>query len=156
MTAVEWINTRFGSELTDGDIESVRDFSLYWNIFENVVCANNFSIATVEESFRAKNFDIGDFLNTIDYFRSRYITNSKLNDKFPHLNFRKKDRQNFVEQVLLENNDNTNDVILASIIIISRLRNNLFHGLKVVGALQSQKENFETANQFLQKFLLYY
>lgn len=156
MTMTEWINQRFGVAFADDDIVSVKDFSLYWNVFEDIVCTNNFSIPTVEQSINARNFNRVEFQNTIDYFRNRYVTNGNLNEKFPHLHFRNNDRQNFVEQVLLGQLDDTNDIILASVIIIYRYRNNLFHGLKDIRTINFQQDNFATANHFLQTLLRYY
>lgn len=156
MTLAEWINNRFDVTFSDADLQSVKDFSLYWNVFENIVCGNNFSIGTVEQSYLNKNLNRDDFQPTIDYFRNRYITNGKLNDKFPYLYFRNNDRQSFVENVLLGASDNTNDIILASTIIVYRFRNNLFHGLKDITLINFQRENFEVANNFLQKTLTYY
>lgn len=152
----EWINNRFGVNFSDAEIHSVKDFSLYWNVFEDIVCGNNFSIGTVEQSYQNRNFNREDFQPTIDYFRNRYVSNSGLNEKFPYLYFRNNDRQNFVENVLLEVSDTTNDVILASTIIVYRFRNNLFHGLKDIALINLQRENFETANNFLRKILTYY
>lgn len=156
MTTTEWINQRFGVVFVDDDIKNVKDFSLYWNVFEDTVCANNFSIQIVEQTFQNRNFNRADFQGTIDYFRNRYVTDGILNEKFPHLHFRNNDRQNFVEQVLLGKLDNTNDIILASTIIIYRFRNNLFHGLKDMKTINFQQDNFEIANHFLQAILFYY
>lgn len=156
MTLTEWINQRFGVAFVDNDIVSVKDFSLYWNVFEDTVCANNFNIQTAEQSFLLKKFTRADFQNTIDYFRNRYVTNGNLNNKFPHLHFRANDRQIFVEQVLLSQLDDTNDIILASTIIIFRFRNNLFHGVKDIRIINFQHDNFATANHFLQTLLNYY
>lgn len=152
----EWINKRFGVNFTDADLQSVKEFSLYWNVFEDIVSANNFTIGTVEQSYQNRNLDRNDFQSTIDYFRNRYVTNGNLNDKFPYLYFRNNDRQSFVEDVLLGVRDSTNDIVLASTIIVYRFRNNLFHGLKDIAVINLQRENFETANHFLQTILTYY
>ncbi len=156
MTMTEWINQRFGLVFKDNDILSVKDFSLYWSVFEDLVCNNNFNIPTVEQSLKTKIFIRADFQNTIEYFRTRYVTNGTLSDKFQNLNFRNNDRQIFVKQVLLGNLDTTFDIILASTIIVYRFRNNLFHGNKRINTINFQRENFETANQFLQILLNYY
>jgi hypothetical protein len=156
MTMTEWINKRFGVAFADQDLSSVKDFSLYWNVFEDTVCGNNFNLETLEQSFQAKNFNRADFQSSIDYFRNRYVTDGKLNDKFPFLYFRNNDRQGFVEQVLLGQLDDTNNIILASAIIVYRFRNNLFHGLKDIRTINFQQDNFDAANNFLQSILNYY
>ncbi|MCL2413643.1 MAG: hypothetical protein FWC94_00100 [Bacteroidales bacterium] len=158
MTSTEWINQRFEVALTDDDIANVKDFVLYWNVFEHTVCKKNFSIWKVEKIFKKKRFDETNFQFSIKYFRNRYVTNGKLNDTFFLLKFREEEKhwQNFVEQVLLEKQNCKNNIILASMIIIYRFRNNLFHGEKEMTAIDTQKENFETANRFLQTILNYF
>ena len=40
-----WINQRFGINLNDNELISIKDFSLIWNIFEGNVFANKFTIS---------------------------------------------------------------------------------------------------------------
>jgi len=44
--------------------------------------------------------------------------------------------------------------VLASLIIVYRLRNNLFHGLKEIGALNEQVQNLDVACRVLAIVLL--
>ncbi|MEO4005821.1 hypothetical protein [Flavobacterium sp. CAU 1735] len=145
----EWINRRFGTNLNDQDLASVKDFVLIWNIFESSVCLSNFRIQTVENEIQIHHFDILEFQPFLEYFRNRYVTNANLNGRFQHLNFRQNDRQGLVEQVLLGNNTNTWDIILALVIIVYRFRNNLFHGVKDIQVIDEQQTNFENANALL-------
>jgi hypothetical protein len=52
----EWLNKRFAVDPADQDLSSVKEFSLYWNLFEYTVCGNNFKIPTLEQSFQTKNY----------------------------------------------------------------------------------------------------
>lgn len=72
---------------------------------------------------------------------------------FENLNFRANDRKEFVDDVLVAESPSLRDKILASIIIIFRYRNNLFHGLKDVTQINYQQRNFVTANKMLKMFI---
>jgi len=54
-----------------------------------------------------------------------------------------------VESVLLGEANGKGAVLLALLIIIYRLRNNLFHGLKTLDILNDQVENLKTATYCL-------
>ncbi|MGM8362699.1 hypothetical protein ACSV4D_12360 [Flavobacterium sp. ARAG 55.4] len=148
-----WLNNRFGINLNEEDLTSVKDFALIWNVFDSYVCLSNFSIATTEQELQQHQFDINDFQRFLDYFKNRYVTNSTLNGRFQHLNFRQSDRQELVAEVLLGNNENVHDIILAMVIIVYRFRNNLFHGVKDIQVIDEQKDNFKNANELLQLLL---
>lgn len=32
---IEWINNKFGTNFTENDLASIKDFALAWNIFED-------------------------------------------------------------------------------------------------------------------------
>ena len=59
----EWINNRYNTNFTDDDLSSVKDFSLIWNVFENVVCQNSFALQSIENDIinhqmNVVNFDV--------------------------------------------------------------------------------------------------
>lgn len=153
---INWINNRFGTNFNESDIESIKSFSLIWNIFERYVCNNNFSIARAENEISVENFDIAKFQNHLDYFKNRYTENGNVNYRFAHLNFRANDRQQLVSDVLLGGVVEPCQVVLALIIIVYRYRNNLFHGIKDIQLIDQQNENFEIANSFLTTLLDYF
>ncbi|MFA9372387.1 MAG: hypothetical protein ACERIH_11820 [Labilibaculum antarcticum] len=145
----QWINNRFGTNFSDNDLTNIKDFSLIWNVFEDNVCENNFSIQNLQTNIANRNIDVNLFTTHLNYFRNRYAENGALNNRFQFLNFRRNDRQQLVEDVLLGIDTNPNNIILAIAIIVYRFRNNLFHGLKEMRHIDQQNENFETANSFL-------
>jgi hypothetical protein len=153
---INWINQRFGIHLDANDLESIKDFALIWNIFERFVCNNNFTIATVEQSISQKKLQIANFQEKFDYFKERYTENGQTNNRFNNLHFRGNDRENFVRQVLLANNNTVQDMVLTLSIIVHRFRNNLFHGIKDIQVIHEQRTNFEQANSFLKTLLDYY
>jgi hypothetical protein len=152
----EWINNRFGTNFSENDLSSVKDFSLLWNVFENIVCDNNCSVNRLSERLNPIVFDLAEFENNLNYFKNRYISDGETNERFNHLNFRNSDRRELVADVLLGNNNDNSENILALAIIVYRLRNNLFHGLKQMEFIDQQKENFDNANMVLTAILRHF
>jgi len=153
---IEWINNRFGTNFTENDLGSIKDFALAWNIFENLVCNNSCSVNQLAQRLNQIDFEIGDFTEPLEYFKNRYVSNGVTNGRFEHLNFRPNDRREIVEGVLLGQNNLTRDIVFALSIIVFRYRNNLFHGLKQIENIDQQRENFENANLVLTKILRHF
>jgi len=145
----QWLNNKFGTNFGEDDLKNIKDFSLIWNVFEDNVCGNNFSIQRLQQDLVNRNIDVNLFANHLTYFKNRYIKNGTFTNRFHFLNFRPNDSQQLVEAVLLGTDTNPNNIILAIAIIVYRFRNNLFHGLKEVQYIDQQNENFEMANNFL-------
>lgn len=157
---IEWLNRYFDTSsrrINEEDIQSVLYFALIWNLFELRACkkfANVTSITNkVDEVYRGGLLRPEDFAAYLDYYQNRYLTEGQINDKFYRLNFRRADKKELVESVLRGNLDGINDIVLALLLIILRLRNNLFHGEKDIYRLNYQIENFKVANQVLATFL---
>ncbi len=57
-------------------------------------------------------------------------------------------------KITFSSEDPTAEQVIASLfLIIQRLRNNLFHGIKEAKFLSEQEKNFKMANQAIAKFL---
>ena len=153
---IEWINHRFGTNYTEEQLINIRDFSLLWNIFENLVCGNNCNVNRLDERLTPVAFEIGEFQETLDYFIDRYTTNGTTNERFERLNFRNGDRKEMVADVLLSNDNDTSRIVLALSIIVFRYRNNLFHGLKDFMQIDQQEDNFRNANSILKSILIHF
>lgn len=153
---IEWINNKFGTNFTENDLKNIKDFSLLWNIFENLVCDRNCTINRIEESLNPIEFQIEDFENHLNYFKERYTADNNTNERFEYLRIVPNARKEFVKQVLLGNDNNTSNKILALAIIVYRYRNNLFHGEKNFMLLNEQEENFSVANQVLTSILTHF
>ncbi|SHK05334.1 hypothetical protein [Pseudozobellia thermophila] len=150
---LQWINEKLNVDLNNEDLDSIKDFALIWNIFESKVCGMNFSPNRVQEGINSKKYKIKDFSEELKYFQNRYVTDGEMNYRFPFLYFRNKKSEEFSKDVLLGNKSEVNEVILGLVLIIYRLRNNLFHGVKDMAVINEQKENFEMANYILSKIL---
>lgn len=145
----QWLNNKYGTNFSEDDLKNIKDFSLIWNVFEDHVCGNNFSIQKLQQDIANRNIDINLFASHLAYFKNRYTENGTFTNRFQYLYFRTNDRQQLVESVLLGTETNPNNIILAIAIIIYRFRNNLFHGLKEMQYIDQQNQNFEIANSFL-------
>ena len=155
-TMIEWINNRFGTSFTKEQLINIKDFSLLWNIFENLVCENNCNVNRLEQRLNLVEFEFADFQENFEYFKGRYTENGTTNARFENMNFRNGDRKEFVANMLLGNDNLTSHIVLALTIIVYRYRNNLFHGLKNFRQIDQQEENFRNANQVLISILTYF
>lgn len=153
---IEWINLRFGTNYTEEQLTNVKDFSLLWNIFENLVCENNCNVNRLDERLTPVAFEIAEFQETFDYFIDRYTSKGTTNERFDRLNFRNGDRKEVVANVLLGNDNEVSNIVLALSIIVYRYRNNLFHGLKNFMQIDQQEENFKNANRVLKSILTHF
>ena len=149
----EWINSKLGSALDEKAIKSIKDFSLVWNIFEDRACDNNPSVAILEKFVDRISDSLVDAeeitTNTFEYFHKKYVEKDKINLRYTFLNLKGSDNPAFVENTLLAESPSLSDKALASLIIISRYRNNLYHALTDMTQIHEQKENFRIANRFL-------
>jgi hypothetical protein len=146
------------AKLDEVDTESknaIMYFALLWSLFESKFCNERASAEAIcnkcqaiEESLNNNIFNV-----FLDYFKNRYVTEEGFNEKFDALNFRRHDKKALVERVLKSETNNTIDIASALLIIVYRLRNNLFHGLKWQYNIQGQYSNFDISNQLLIKMI---
>ncbi len=154
----QWINEKFSVSLTDKDYNGLTEFLLLWNLFEDRLFENNFTIEKAEHYVNdyIDRFNPDVCNRAFEYFKKRY-TDIELGivtyPLFEKLNFRRNDKKEFVDGVLVADSPSLKDKVLASIIIIFRYRNNLFHGLKDVTQINYQQSNFVIANKMLRMFI---
>jgi hypothetical protein len=98
---------------------------------------------------------ISDFADSLNYFRNRYSAEGSLTHHFRGLRLRPSDQPELVEAVITGKNTNPKDSVAALLIIVYRLRNNLFHGEKWEYRIQDQQGNFTHANAALIRALEY-
>jgi hypothetical protein len=87
------------------------------------------------------------------YFRNRYFDGNALTHHFPHLRLRPSDYPDLVRAVIEGANNNARDRMLGLLMIVWRLRNNLFHGAKWAYQLRDQRDDFTRANSVLARIL---
>jgi hypothetical protein len=153
--ALKWLSQKVPGfdQLSSEDISAINDFCLLWSFFEKRCLNGNGSTKTIASAanriskkieVRAQGFD-----DALDYFKGRYVLDGSMTSKFDSLHFRINDKKSDVEQVLLGNDTAKKSELQAILIIIYRLRNNLFHGMKWADAFADQLSNFQTANKVL-------
>jgi len=155
--AAEWLakNTIGGRHLTPEASKAVADFTMMWNLFEGDACANTASVREFERLAASSNAEnlpadvIQSLEDCIAFWMFRYRTPDGFSERFVGLNFRTNDRRDHVERVLLGERTSLQDKILALAVIVYRLRNNLFHGLKTLDMLNDQVSNLNTASRCL-------
>lgn len=156
MTPIEWLETYAPGfkDLHEPEREAIEHFSLLWSLFEASVLersASSRAIRDVARSWQGR-LDIEAFRPHLDYFRHRYFQDESPTHHFngPNgLNLRKSDEPQLVEGVLIGGIDDAPRVVAALLVIVYRLRNNLFHGMKWAYGLADQLENFQNANALL-------
>ena len=141
------INSLLGIDISVEIGPELLEFLILWNLFEKRLFNNRFSITeAIRKDVKVSSASLDA---TLAYFKKRYIENGQTNSKFDALSFRRNDKKSNVVNILC----GVSDVILnkstAVQIIIYRLRNNLFHGLKEVETLPSNKATFLIVNEFL-------
>lgn len=127
-----------------------------WNLFEEVASVKGPYLQTfknLSDKLAQDSRVINGVEAAIRFWRFRYWTGSKFNDRFNDLRFRPNDRRDHVEAVLREQKADTASQLLATMIIVYRLRNNLFHGLKTVDMLNDQAANLDMASKALASIL---
>lgn len=151
--ATKWLaeHTHGGTELSPEAREAVASFTTMWNFFESTLCENRATVAAltrISERFEADRVapDTNQALeDCLAFWQFRYRTHEGFGRRFEGLYFRPNDKRAHVEAVLNGDADSPQDRLLALTIIIFRLRNNLFHGLKSLEMLNDQVENLVTA-----------
>jgi hypothetical protein len=145
-----WIitNCADGQALTPETLLAVSNFTLMWNLFENTVCDNKANIRTFEKiaDLIIQYGPLADGVKDgIRFWTQRYWTGAEFNFLFQGLEFRKNDREDLVRAVLSGTEIGAGSQLLVAMIIVYRLRNNLFHGLKTISMLNDQVSNLDMA-----------
>lgn len=133
-------------------ISSVIYFSLFWNFFENKYFETNFKSDKIYPVYqKIKNYDfIDQYTNElIEYFILRYVCNGRFTKKYDTLFIRNIHDKQLVENVLLLRDINQENKFKELIIIISRFRNNYFHGIKCKNEILNQNNIFALLNTYL-------
>lgn len=157
--SVQWLEAHAPGfkNLPDADRCAIYEFTFLWSLFEAQVM-DNFARADrirkkVDEWAAAGVLDMEHFDADLAYFRNRYFTAGQLTYHFSHLGLRSQDHLAIVQGVIEGATDHPRDRMLALLMIIWRLRNNLFHGAKWAYGLSDQSENFNHASSILMRLL---
>lgn len=151
-----WISKNWegAREFSDEAISSVASFTLLWSYFEDHFFEKNFKLEKIQD-FTDQCYMQTELVESLDeqwiFFRDRYFTNGSCNfyklftldDSLPKGSSLKAYKKVLVA---LETN---NDVMYAVLVIVYRIRNNLFHGNKPLETLNEQVSLLENAYKAL-------
>jgi len=128
-------------------------FSLLWSFFEaealNTSASANGILTLTHEWANTDRLHTQSFAESLAYFQSRYFQNGEPTEYFGGLNLRRNDNPALVSAVLKGENTNHADGVAVLLIIVLRLRNNLFHGVKWAYGIRGQLANFTNVNAAL-------
>ena len=148
-------NTLGYRELKYYERSAIFHFLLLWSLFEARVLKRDGSICEIEKA--TKRWAGDGLLNKeifepqVDYFRNRYFVNDNCTCHFRNLKLPLGYLSNLVKDGLSNLDASPYDVAIAILIIVYRIRNNLFHGEKWTYELRGQLDNFNHANVTLIK-----
>lgn len=144
-------------ELPDQDRRAIFDFSFLWSLFEAQVMDNFAQARTISDRVNgwvAENRIYPEvYEEALAYFRNRYSLNGETTDHYDYLNLRRTDYPELVSRVINGKSDDPGESMLCILMIVWRLRNNLFHGSKWAYQIRGQLENFTHVNAVLMKIL---
>jgi hypothetical protein len=152
---MDWLqqNAPGYAALSDPERNAIMQFSLLWSLFEAKALGTRGSaraIAAAAKRWADQGLLTTDsFREAISYFRNRYVAEGVFTHHFAHLHLRPADNPALVKSVLAGEVDDPASVAEASLIIVYRFRNNLFHGVKWAYEIVDQLGNFEHANAVL-------
>lgn len=159
MKPIEWLgkNVDEFKTLSREELEAILEFSLLWSLFEARVLNKRGSsdgiISVTHKWFSLGLIEESNFLDCLKYFKNRYYSDSEPTKHLNKLNLRRNDNPELVHAVLKSENKDLADCVAVLLIIVYRLRNNLFHGIKWDYGIKGQLENFNNANTILMSAL---
>ncbi len=159
MNPVEWLEANIPEfvNLPEADRQAIFHFAVLWSLFEDRALENSASanaiVGIVNQWDREGRLEFGAFENDLEYFRKRYFVEGEPTHYFAGLHLRGNDHPALVRAVLQRENNHPADCTAALIIVVYRLRNNLFHGVKWAYGIQGQLDNFTHANEVIMNAL---
>ena len=154
-----WLEARAPGfqDLPHDDRRAIFDFAFLWSLFEAGIMEANARVDRITDkidAWAAANMLGADLYDAeLAYFRDRYCAEGELTYHYPYLDLRKSDHPDLVAAVIKGEDNDPRDRMLALLLIVWRLRNNLFHGAKWAYQIRGQRENFTQANAVLMRLL---
>jgi hypothetical protein len=134
------------ADLSQPERDAISHFTLLWSAMEGLVLhasANPTSLVdAVNAMAQQGRLNVAAYQDSLTYFRNRYFQGGEFTYHFDQLLFRPRDRRPLVEAVLSDKDNDPVNVVAALLLVIYRLRNNLFHGAKWAYGIKGQQTNF--------------
>jgi len=125
-----------------------------WVLFEAKLCnrhANPNKVVSVADASGGQALD-PCMQAALDYWKNRYVQHGATNQRFDEL-FVEQAGRNVAEPVLIAGAPDERAKLQCLLLIVYRLRNNLFHGNKEIHTFNDQKENLDHATAVLAKVM---
>lgn len=160
LNELEWISQFFDNEadMDSEGLERVKNFTFLWNMFERFACSKFATVASIKvfvTKLRDNNLITAELIEPyLEYFIERYSNADNLIN-IEGLRFRpaQDELKTEVIKVLSRETVQPSLQLEALLLILLRLRNNLFHGEKDILLLNTQISNFKYANRLLANVL---
>jgi len=155
----EWLERRAPgySILPAPDRRAIYDFCLLWSLFEAKIMGGRAQVDRITDqvdNWTGQNALHADqYAAELAYFRTRYFKEGEPTAHFHGLKLRDRDNPDAVTAVLSGADDTPRNQILTLLMVVWRLRNNLFHGAKWTIELRDQRDNFSHAGSVLMRLL---
>jgi hypothetical protein len=140
------------ANLDGGDHKAIQEFSLMWSAFEGTMFERRAEpsklLAIAEELDKANALvDMAAFTPALKFWSERYFPGGEESHHWPHLHMDRTTKKinRLVVDVLTGEEWLPVHVLQALLLIVLRLRNNLFHGEKWAYGIAGQRQNFEHA-----------
>jgi hypothetical protein len=153
MDPIAWLRARLAGFPTpqQGELlKAITDFALLWSFFEGMTLATGGSprriMRRVREWHGTLRFEIGGFADHLDYFRDRYCPNGVWAPEYNMLVRLRAEEEALVRRVLERRTEDPLECVTGVLLLVLRIRNNLFHGQKMIWGFHDQAANFHHAN----------
>ena len=147
-------------ELPDEEKQEISSFTWLWSSFEGKHCDTNAAEQNLttfaERNVVSDNMTVELAICAWNYFKDRYLTGGDTRNHLDHLMGNIPNRGRSIRQAItagLDDGATTNEKSVALVLIIYRLRNNLFHGTKGQYGFVDQFKNFQHANALLRSWI---
>lgn len=135
-------------------LRTVNEFTLLWMIYEGRLYQTDYKSARMQQLVNEGTITLAGLNEYWAYFQQRYVgTEAELNATFEQLAFSSQVDKRLLQAILGNSMPTDAERIIAILLIVHRLRNNLFHGIKQVASLNLQRENLAMANRVLEDVL---
>jgi len=144
------------ADLSADERSAINDFSLLWPLFEGSILGPKYrsvDLLQIPDTLNELGALKADTLAVeIAYFRARYYREGQFTPEFSRLHV---ERTNAASRASIRTFLTSGpeypvvDAVKGILLIVLRLRNNLFHGVKALYGMQGQLSNFQHANAVL-------
>ena len=160
---LNWLQQRVGADSLPGTaFAAAMQFALLWMYFEGQACqseANPKKLRAFSKDLYSRKLDSlrGKLEVPLDYFKSRYGDVRRDPDEFIDRlggkdRVKAEDRVAIINALTLDGVDEV-DKAIGLLLICYRIRNNLFHGTKLIPSFQQQEDLFASVGLVLRTLL---